>query len=289
MASALSPEQKELLKLKKKLRGIEQLEQKIAAGEKLDSLQLRKADGKDALLEELAALSNRMAASDSGNSFALPPTPGGLKLVEEANKTPTLGRSQGEEPVHDGGHSHDWYQEEPVHDGGYSHGWYHWHDGHEGGMKMGKQQPKGKGKYGRSAAGVIMLVGPPRQPERVVITCQLRRGQPSWELPKGGIEGDELKNIEGAAAREFTEETGIVSTLDRLTSLPGFGGSKCQWFIAQAKDESELSWGPIQDKDTLEAKCLTLSEANHILRSDHKQLLRDVVKFVGRGGGGGAL
>jgi len=231
-------------------------------GEKTGRLQLGKVDSKAALLDERAVISNKAVTSGSQNSSALPASLADVKLINETDKISISGEAQGREPVCHGGH--------------------HRQTKHEGKMK-GKQGPKGKGKVGRSAAGVIMLVGSPRHPERVVITCQLRRGKPSWGLPKGGVEVAELADIEDAAAREFREETGIVSTLDSLTPLPAFGQSWMHWFLAQAKDESELLWGPIQDEDTLEAKCLNLSEATRILRSDHKQLLLDVVRVVQRG------
>merc|ERR1712211_38826 len=53
-----------------------------------------------------------------------------------------------------------------------------------------KQKPKAKGNFqwGRPAAGIVLLLGDGQQPEKVVTTCQLRKGEPSWELPKGGLE-----------------------------------------------------------------------------------------------------
>ena len=148
------------------------------------------------------------------------------------------------------------------------------------GRPIGKQGRKGEGRGSRAAAGILLLVGPLGQPERVVITCQLRKGHPSWELPKGGIETADHSNVEAAAAREFCEETGVANDLGGLTALSGFGQSRIHWFLAQVLEESELRWGVIEDKDTLEAKCVTLEEASCILRADHKQLLRDVLKFL---------
>jgi len=145
-----------------------------------------------------------------------------------------------------------------------------------------KQNSKASAKRRRDrpAAGVILLLGHGRCPEKVVITCQLRRGQESWELPKGGLEDDELQHVEAAAAREFWEETGVTNELVRLIPLRGYGSRRIHWFLTRIGAESELQWGQTADEDTLEARCLTLEEAMRVLRGDHRELLVRVVQGI---------
>merc|ERR1719188_2495759 len=139
---------------------------------------------------------------------------------------------------------------------------------------------KGKRQGDRMAAGVILLVGRGRQPEKVVVTCQQRKYGPSWELPKGGMDDD---RAEVAAAREFWEETGITNDLTRLSPLHGYGAKRIHWFLAHVGEDSELMWEPSMDKDTLDAKCVMLEEAKRILRDDHKHLLNHVLGDIARG------
>lgn len=62
-SSALSDEEKEFLKLVKKVRDIEKLQQKIDAGEKLQDSQLAKVSEKDGLIKDLTALGSKLPAT----------------------------------------------------------------------------------------------------------------------------------------------------------------------------------------------------------------------------------
>merc|ERR1712196_207180 len=93
----------------------------------------------------------------------------------------------------------------------------------------------------RAAAGIILLIGQKTNSLKVVVTCQLRRGQPSWELPQGRV------------------ETGLTNKLVMMAPLYGYS-QRVHWFLAHCSCDSELMWGPILDKDTLEARCVTLEE-----------------------------
>ena len=136
------------------------------------------------------------------------------------------------------------------------------------------------------AAGVILLLGRSSkatagrydaQPDKVIISCQRRRGKPSWELPKGGVKFHGSESLEAAAIRELREETGVANELGSLLPLHHHEHSKVHWFLAHLSEGADLLWQPIADRDTLDARCVELEEADRILREDHRHLLASVV------------
>ena len=115
----------------------------------------------------------------------------------------------------------------------------------------------GKGSGDCGAFGVIVLVG---SAEKVIVTCQLRRGERSWELPKGGIEvGD--GSAEMTAARELREETGLTNQLELMPLPRTTQRGRTGWFVAHVADECELQWAEVTDKDTIDVRCMQLCEA----------------------------
>jgi len=78
---------KEVRKLEKKLRDISKLETKVAAGEKVDPLQLKKIEKKNVIEDELSALKERlmseMMEAETQNDEDLTPPPGFNKLPAE--------------------------------------------------------------------------------------------------------------------------------------------------------------------------------------------------------------
>jgi len=266
MTSEMVHDPREEMKLKKKLREIEKIESKLAAGETVDPLQIKKMHTKTAVLEELSIrldlsreIRNTEPLEDSSVQDALGPEARAASsstadaesvvpaCVARAVQTPLLRRIHQAASLPEKEHCVRGFQRD------------------------------------RPAAGVVLLLGHGQHPEKVVITCQRRRGQPSWELPKGGLEDDDCANIEAAAAREFAEETGVTNELVVLTPLDGYGNRRIHWFLARISEERELMWGPSTDKDTLDAKCLSLDDALGILRGDHRQLLIQVLKDIRRG------
>jgi 8-oxo-dGTP pyrophosphatase MutT (NUDIX family) len=267
MSSALTEEGKHFMKLTKKLREIEKIEMKLASGEKVDSLQLKKIDGKACIVHDLEAYT----MCEASHELASARTKQQEATQDAASTAPTaaaVAAHASRQTAQCTSYVPEAEEEE-------------WSGKRDGGNVKRQNWPKSATR--RGAAGVVTLLGHGKLPDKVVITCQLRKGQPSWELPKGGLEHADHSNVEAAAAREFREETGIANSLTVLTPLPGYGQSRINWFLAQIGEESELMWEPIKDKDTIDAKCVPLREAMDILRSDHKQLLLKIVQDIKHG------
>jgi len=266
MTSETVHDPRETMKLKKKLREIEKIESKLAAGETVDPLQIKKVQSKTAVLEELTLrfdlpreVTSREPLDDPSVQEALGP--------EARTTSSSTADAEGVVPDRVARASQTSVSCRM----------------HQAASLPGKEQRVRGFQRDRPAAGVVLLLGHGQRPEKVVITCQRRRGQPSWELPKGGLEDDDCANVEAAAAREFAEETGVTNDLVVLTRLDGYGNRRIHWFLARIFEERELMWGPRTDKDTLDAKCLILDDALGILRGDHKQLLIQVLKDIRRG------
>eukprot|EP00419_Tripos_fusus_P020002 CAMPEP_0172732916 /NCGR_PEP_ID=MMETSP1074-20121228/105709_1 /TAXON_ID=2916 /ORGANISM="Ceratium fusus, Strain PA161109" /LENGTH=307 /DNA_ID=CAMNT_0013561321 /DNA_START=42 /DNA_END=965 /DNA_ORIENTATION=- len=302
MSSASTEDRKYCMKLKKKLRDIEKIEMKLACGEAVDSLQLKKAGGKATIVHELEAykmfeVPHGVAAAGTKQSDFMPhhvevPQDSASAAVRgavvdtegtipyPAARAPEVPRSTRWRQT-----PKTWAEEQQADEldecckrRNEKSQW-----GEHGAANKPATKGEGKGKRQRPAAGVVLLLGHGTLPDKVVITCQLRKGQPSWELPKGGLEDADRANVEAAAAREFWEETGVANELAVFSPLQGYGQSRIHWFLARIHEESELIWEPIRDKDTIEAKCMPLDQAMDILRGDHKQLLSEIVRDVRRG------
>ena len=116
----------------------------------------------------------------------------------------------------------------------------------------------------RHRTSVVLL--PMADDGRVLLVRQYRHsvGRHLWELPAGGVEGDEP--AESAAARECEEETGFApGRVERIRGLfpaPGFCDEELVYFrLSDLRTPAPDSPLKPDDDEYLEAKAFSVSEA----------------------------